>query len=200
MLIKMTTVKNIYDFINKIAPYNTQESFDNSGFMVGDFKKKVEKAIVCLDVTEKILYFAKKNKVDLIISHHPVIFSELKQIRSDSIVYKLINNNISCLSAHTNFDKCDGGIDDVFANSLSLENIENLKNGIGKIGNISEKLTPLDFAKFVKQRLKIEKIKIVCSNKPVKKIATICGSGGSYIQDALFAGADTIVTGDLKQE
>ncbi|MEG0229663.1 MAG: Nif3-like dinuclear metal center hexameric protein, partial [Oscillospiraceae bacterium] len=117
MLIKMTTVKNIYDFINKIAPYNTQESFDNSGFMVGDFKKKVEKAIVCLDVTEKILYFAKKNKVDLIISHHPVIFSELKQIRSDSIVYKLINNNISCLSAHTNFDKCDGGIDDVFANS-----------------------------------------------------------------------------------
>ena len=69
----MTTVKNIYDYINSIAPFDTQEEWDNAGFLIGDFRKEVKKAVLCLDVTKEVARLAADVNADLILSHHPII-------------------------------------------------------------------------------------------------------------------------------
>lgn len=85
----MTTVKNVYDFINSIAPFNTAMDFDNCGLLVGDIGAKVNKIMVTLDVTNEVIKEAKQNNVDLILSHHPVIFKPIRNLMSNSIPYLL---------------------------------------------------------------------------------------------------------------
>ena len=100
----MTTVKNIYDYINSIAPYDTQEEWDNSGHLVGDFRQEVKKVVMALDATKEVCAFAKDIGADLVLTHHPVIFRPVSDVLSDSAVYALANSGISALCAHTNFD------------------------------------------------------------------------------------------------
>ena len=76
-----TTVRDIYEFIDSIAPFRTQESWDNSGFLVGDVSKEVTKVAVCLDVTHDTLQKAADFGADLLVSHHPVIFHPMKGLR-----------------------------------------------------------------------------------------------------------------------
>ena len=97
----MTTVKNIYDFLDRLIDFSTQESWDNSGFLIGDFRREVKKAVVSLDVTKEVVNFAKEQNADLILSHHPVIFSGEKSVLSNSVVYDCIKNSVSVISCHT---------------------------------------------------------------------------------------------------
>lgn len=83
----MTTVKNIYDYINSIAPFDTQEEWDNAGFLIGEFRKEVKKAVLCLDVTKAVAEYAKDVEADLIISHHPVIFNGIKNVKRKCSIY-----------------------------------------------------------------------------------------------------------------
>ena len=100
----MTTVKNIYDYINSIAPYDTQEEWDNSGHLVGDFRKEVKKAVLALDATKAVCAFSADIGADLVITHHPIIFGGIKSVKSDTAVYSLASSGIAHLCAHTNFD------------------------------------------------------------------------------------------------
>ena len=123
----MFTVGDYYDTLNQIAPFRLAESWDNVGLLVGSRDNKVTKTLIALDVTSKVIDEAIDIEANLIITHHPVIFSPITSISSDSIVYKLIQNGISVISAHTNLDIAKGGVNDSLSLKLNLTKSRNLE-------------------------------------------------------------------------
>ncbi|MBQ2499990.1 MAG: Nif3-like dinuclear metal center hexameric protein, partial [Clostridia bacterium] len=122
----MITAGQIYDFIDQIAPFDTQSEFDNAGLLVGDRSREVTKVLFCLDVTEKAIAEAVDFGAELIISHHPVIFDSLMFVPTKSIVAKAIRKKLTVICAHTNWDSAEGGVSNILAVLLGLENIRRL--------------------------------------------------------------------------
>lgn len=194
----MTTVKNIYDFINRIAPYNEQEEWDNSGHLVGDFRKEVKRVVMALDATKEVVEFANDVEADLVLSHHPIIFGGIKNLMSDTAVYKLAKYDIAHLCAHTNFDKANGGINDNLAEILMLDNTCRLDDGFTVVGELENEMSIDDFAEFVADKLDVAGIRYTDTEKMIKKVA-LCGGAGDdeFIFNAIGK-ADCYLTGDLK--
>lgn len=194
----MTTVKNIYDFIDRIAPYDTQEEWDNSGHLIGDFRKEVKRVVMALDVTHEVADFAKEVEADLVLSHHPLIFSGIKAIKSDSVPYKLVNNGIAHICCHTNFDKAVGGINDSLAEILGLNDCRKAENGFTVVGTLECEMSIDDFAQYVADKLDCAGIRYTDTEKTIKSVA-VCGGAGDdeFIEDAMTV-ADCFLTGDLK--
>ncbi|HOM03833.1 MAG TPA: Nif3-like dinuclear metal center hexameric protein [Acetivibrio sp.] len=124
--------REIIKYMEELAPNSLAEDYDNVGLLVGSRESIVERILVCLDVTSKIVDEAIAKKADLIVSHHPVIFKGLKRINEDdpkgSIIYRLIKNSIGVYSAHTNLDVACGGVNDYLSSVLGLTKIANLKD------------------------------------------------------------------------
>lgn len=122
------TVKDIASIIEEFAPLGYQESYDNAGLIIGYPSSEVTGVLVCVDVTPETIDEALEKEVNLIISHHPVIFSGLKRITGASFteqtVIKAIENRIAIYSAHTNLDSVWNGVSMGIANRLGLENLE----------------------------------------------------------------------------
>lgn len=193
----MTTVKNIYDYINSIAPFDTQEEWDNSGFLLGEYRKPVKKAVLTLDVTKKVSELAAGIGADLIISHHPVIFSPLTEIKKGSVVYTLVNHDIACISAHTNFDKATCGINAKLAEMLGLDNVYFLDNGFVAVGELDYPMSMDDFAQYVSECLDCSGIRYTDTDRLIKKVAVGGGACAEFMQQAC-ENSDCFVTGDLK--
>jgi dinuclear metal center YbgI/SA1388 family protein len=193
----MTTVKNIYDYINSIAPYDTQDEWDNSGHLVGDFRQEVKKVVMALDATKEVCTFAKEIKADLVLTHHPIIFGGIKNVKSNSAVYILANSGISHICAHTNFDKAVEGINDNLAKILGLNNCHKLDDGFTVVGELEFQMSMDDFAQMVSDRLSVSGIRYTDTDKMIKKVSVCGGAGGEFVQSAC-ANSDCYVTGDLK--
>ena len=198
----MATVKNISDFINSIAPYDTQCEWDNCGILVGDKSKEVRKIGFTLDMTSEVLVDAIENNVDLIITHHPIIFRAMKNFLKGNLAYDLAISGISAISVHTCFDCANGGVNDVLCELLGITNTqgvpdEECKIPMARIGEI-EPITSVDFAKKVADVLGTT-CRVADGENLIKKVA-VCGGAGA--DDFLFAsaemGADAIVTGEIK--
>jgi len=113
------TVREIYDAIDRIAPFQTAMDFDNVGILVGDENVDVTKTLLCLDVTPRVLREAKSIGVELIISHHPVIFNPLRTVQPQNIIYALVQSGIAVISAHTNLDMAyPYGVNDALCRKL----------------------------------------------------------------------------------
>lgn len=108
----MSTVLQIYEAIDRLAPFSLSMDFDNTGILVGDRQKKVERALLALDCTKEVLRQAKELGAQLIITHHPIIFHPIKRVNEDSLVYHLLRSDIAVISAHTNLDIAQGGVND----------------------------------------------------------------------------------------
>ncbi len=142
-------IKDITNYLETVAPLNYQESYDNAGLIVGNKNTEINSVLVTVDVTEEILNEAIEKNIDLIISHHPIIFSGLKKINGENyierIIIKAIKNNIAIYSSHTNLDNILGGVNAKICEWLNLENVKILSP-------ISDKLyklvyfVPVDFA------------------------------------------------------
>ena len=152
----MSKVIDFYNFIDTIAPFNTQEDWDNSGFLVGDGNAEVKKVILALDVTEDVLKEAENKGANLIITHHPVIFGSLKEFHPSSLAFVAAQKNIAVISAHTCLDIADGGVNDCLAGALELSDIGKCGDELGllRIGNLKEKMTCLEFVKYVSDKYK----------------------------------------------
>lgn len=206
----MYKVKDIADAIERLAPTELAEKWDNVGLMTGDFEQNVSTVYICLDVTSENVRKAVASDADLIVSHHPLIFSPLKRIIegdvSGSIIRELIQNNISVYSAHTNLDNADGGMNDVLAEKLGLENIRKFTaeevtgdSGIGRIGKLDTSMELADFVDLVKNILDCRSIRYV--GEPTENITSVAlctGAGGDGIETAYRAGADVYVTSDIR--
>ncbi len=193
----MTTVKNIYDYINSIAPYSTQEEWDNSGHLIGDFRGEVKRVVMALDATKSVCNFAKDIDADLVLTHHPIIFGGIQSVKSDSAVYTLANSGIAHLCAHTNFDLADGGINDALAELLSLDNAQHIPDSFVVYGELDNEMSMDDFAEYVAQRLDCAGIRYTDTDKLIKTVAVGGGACEEYI-DLAMQYADCFVTGDMK--
>lgn len=193
----MTTVKNIYDFINSIAPFDTQEEWDNSGHLIGDFRKEVKKCVMALDATKEVCLFAKEVGADLVLTHHPIIFGGLESVKADTAVYTLANAGIAAVCAHTNFDKAEGGINDNLAIILELENIKHTDNSFIVTGELEYEMSIDDFAQYVADKLDCRGIRFTNTDKPIKIVALGGGACGDEAEAAMQY-ADCFVTGDMK--
>lgn len=206
----MIRIKDIAAAIEEFAPLALQEHYDNAGLQIGSPEAEVARVLLCLDVTEEILNEAVSKECNLIISHHPLLFSGLKRISDKTAVERIvtgaISNRIAIYSAHTNLDSTFEGINYEIANSLGLNEIRPLcpaegfpGAGLGVIGNINP--TPcLEFLRKVKDLFNVSQLRYSRQSKGlvVRRIALCGGAGASMIRDAIAQGADLFVSGDLK--
>lgn len=179
--------------------------WDNVGLLVGRQEKEVKKILLALDATDEVIELAVKNGIDMLITHHPMIFSGIKRVTDDDMtgrrVMKLIQNDISYYAMHTNYDT--RGMADLAANMLGLQEmtvLEEVKDGegIGRVGRLSEEMTLAECAALVKRVYDIPSVKYFGEPDTMVSLAAICpGAGKSVMPEALKAGCDVYITGDI---
>lgn len=206
----MLKVKDIAAAIEDFAPKGLQESYDNTGLQVGNPEMEVSAVLLCLDVTEDVLTEAIERRCNLIVTHHPLLFHGLKEVTgrtaTERIVIRAIRENVAIYSAHTNLDSAWEGVSYEIAHILHLHSLSvldpkegNPENGLGVVGDIQP--TPkLEFLRKLKDAFKVKCLRYSGQSPQlvVRKVAVCGGAGASLIRAAISAGADVIVTGDVK--
>lgn len=194
-------VAEIYDFIDSIAPFKSAAEWDNPGLLVGDRLQEVSGIVTALDVTVQVLEEAQSLGCNLVVSHHPVIFSPIKNVLAGSIPYEAARRNISVLCAHTNLDIAQGGVNTALAAKLGLGEVKPISalDPFGLVGVLPKAMTPADFAKQLTEALGLSPR----YNPLGREIVTVglCGGAGADVLDiAVGEGTppDAFVTADVK--
>ena len=203
------TIKNVSDYIEKIAQLNQSEDFDNVGLLIGNEMTEVKGVLVTLDTLEETVDEAIRKNCNLIVSFHPIIFDGLKKINGNSyvekVVLKAIQNNIAIYATHTALDNSNVGVSAKMCEVLGLKNYnilipkEDENIGMGMIGDLPEPMQEEDFLKFTKKTFKTNGIRFSSKiGKSVKKIAVLGGSGSFAISNAIQKKADVYISADFK--
>ena len=203
----MTTVADILEFLETLAPRVMAMDWDNVGLLCGRKAAQVTKVLVALDPFENVCREAEEIGAQLIVTHHPLIFQAPKAITDETslgrCIMQLCRHGISAINAHTNLDCAPGGVNDVLAARLGLQNIRIIHPtvdppyGLLRCGNVQEQSLTA-FLAAVKERLGCEGLRYVDGGKPVQKVAVGGGSCAGGMLEALEAGCDTFVTADIK--
>ena len=190
-------VKDIYSYLCTKAPLELQMDFDNSGFLVGDPEQDVSNILIALDITSEVIAEAIDRNVQLIVSHHPVIWEPMKQVLSSdpqqNKIIKLIKNNIAAICMHTNLDIAEGGVNDQLMKLLGAKTT-------GIIGELASPMELPEFLEYCKKTLKANGLRFYNAGKKVQKIAVMGGSGGNELPLAWTNGCDTYITSDIKYD
>lgn len=204
----MPTVNKILEALLKAAPLSLAESFDNPGFLVGRGEREVKKVLIALDITSDVVREAEEIGAELIVSHHPVIFTPRTDIcDSDvmgNIILSMIEKNIAAICMHTNLDSARGGVNDILAETLGLSDTEVIepkednKEGLGRCGNIKHEMKLSDFMETVCRALSVSGVKYHDAGRSVHRVAVGGGACGDFVGYAKKFGFDTIVTADIK--
>ncbi|QLY39577.1 Nif3-like dinuclear metal center hexameric protein [Hujiaoplasma nucleasis] len=197
---------NLVDIIRYFEskyPKDLAYDWDNVGIQVGTLNQKAKKVLISLDLTKEVVKEAIDLKVNMILTHHPLMFKPMDRIVFDSpkgwIVKNLIKHNITVYSAHTNYDLANGGMNDTLAKALKIKNPQllDMDDEIGRYGDI-DPLAFNDFIKMIKKQLKLEVVKVVGrEDKVVKTIGVSGGSGSKHMYEAKRVGCDVYLTGDV---
>lgn len=207
----MATVADVLQYVETLAPRHMKMDWDNVGLLCGSRSTPVTKLMVALDPFEGVCGEAAAWGAELIVTHHPLIFQAPKAITDETSVgraiMQLCAHGISAINAHTNLDCAPGGVNDVLAHTLELEDIrviapdgvneDGIPYGLLRCGTIQAQ-SMAEFLEHVKSRLGSAGLRYVNSNKPVRKVAVGGGSCAGAMLDALRAGCDTFVTSDIK--
>lgn len=195
----------LYAFFDEKIPASLSCEWDNDGLMVcRDPEQEVKKVLVALDATEKVVEIALVEGYDLILTHHPLIFSPLSHVETTDPVAKkviaLLNGGVSVMSFHTRLDAVEGGVNDLLAVKFGLRDVHSFgQNGetIGRIGKLPAPMTLDEFAKTVKETLGASSV-AYAGTRAVETVALLGGGGSDDVDAAREAGADTFLTGELK--
>jgi dinuclear metal center YbgI/SA1388 family protein len=133
----MPTLKDVTNFLESFAPLNLQESYDNAGLITGDVNTEIKTVLITLDVIEKVIDEAIKKNAQLIVAHHPIVFSGLKKFTGKNYVertiIKALKNDIAIYAAHTNLDSVEGGVNQKICEKLGLQNCKILQPASGQL-------------------------------------------------------------------
>lgn len=204
-------VQDVFDYLCDFAPPSLAETWDNVGLQAGSQRDKVRGVLVALDVTEEGLWEAAEHRANLLVTHHPLFFRPITALTDASPAMRqarlAVQLEINVLAFHTNLDATREGLNDQLAGMLRLARIKPLVpapagsprgTGLGRLGSVAPtRLEP--WLKKLARALGIAEFRCVGDPKhPVRKVAVMTGSGGSYVRQAKAAGADVLVTGDVK--
>lgn len=203
----MVKVKDIVKAIEDFAPLSVQENWDNSGLTIGSPDAEVSSVLLGLDCTPELVDEAAASGADMIVTHHPLIFSGLKKISPQdpvgAAVIKAVSSGIAVYAAHTTADKVIAGVSWAMAGRLGLEDVSVLDpgeggTGLGVVGNFPSPKSAEEALEYVKERFSLQ---VIRSSRPVKgrieRVALCGGAGSSLIGKAMSAGAQLYVTGDV---
>jgi dinuclear metal center YbgI/SA1388 family protein len=200
-------VRDITSVIEEFAPLSIQEGWDNSGLCIGSPDDEVTSVLLGLDCTPELVDEAIGCGADMIVTHHPLIFSGLKKISPDdpvgSAVYKAVKAGISIYAAHTNADKVIAGVSGAMAARLDLKDVTILDEeeggvGLGVVGNLPEPMSAVDAVRFVKERFGLKTVRTSrLTEGMISRVAMCGGSGSSLIRSAQKAGAQLYLSGDI---
>ena len=206
---------DLIQFLENHAPLQYQENYDNSGLLIGDSNRELTKVLISLDAIEEVVDEAIEIGAELIISHHPIIFSGLKKVTGSNYiertVIKAIKNDISLYAIHTNLDNLPiDGVNSKIAAKLGLNNTsilspkdeiqhEGLSIGAGLVGELVTPMNEIKFLDFLKERMELKVIKHTAQlGGEVSKVA-LCGGSGSFLLDkAIRESADVFISADFK--
>lgn len=205
---------DIINVLEQLAPAAYACDWDNPGLLAGRMEKEVYRIVVALDATDEAIDLAVREKADMLITHHPLIFRPLKKVNDMDFVsariVRLIQNDISYYVMHTNFDSAPGCMADLAAERLNLLNVipleptgvaaDGLLYGIGKIGELAAAMTLEDLTEFVKKVFSIPFALVYGMEElrePIKKIAVCPGSGKHMMQHVKAGGAQVLIAGDM---
>lgn len=201
----MITVGDIYQYLDKIAPFASQEKWDNSGLLVGSPWQEVRHVMVTLDISAETSAKAAELGCDLVIAHHPVIFSPLRSIPVEHPVYGMITNGIAAICTHTPLDMAQDGINDILVSklceTLAVENdVQPLDDsGIGRIVTLTEPMAASSLAQSVKEMLGCTVVRYSDSGKEIATLGICSGSGSSFLEE-IAGKCDALLTGDVKHD
>jgi dinuclear metal center YbgI/SA1388 family protein len=197
--------REIIDLLEQEIPMKYAESWDNTGFQVGNREKEVTHIYVAVDMTDESIEDAIRVGADMMVTHHPMIFSPLSTVTTDTLngrrVIKLIENGICYMSAHTNYDSCR--MADLAAECLGMTDCQVLEEiqdgiGIGKVGNLPKEMTIRECAVYVKEKFHIPSVRFYGDGEQKVKYAAICpGAGKSLVKECHAKGAQVYITGDV---
>lgn len=209
-------LKEITDYLESIAPLRFQESYDNSGLIIGDLEMDVKGAMISLDATEAVIEEAISRGCNLVVSHHPIIFSGIKKFNRSNYVHravmKAIKNDIALYAIHTNLDNVlSNGVNEKLAQKLNLQNLSVLRPhqnanresdyevGSGAVGILEIPCKGTSFIAFVKEKLGLKLVKHTkILDQEIRKVA-VCGGVGSFLlPSAIASGAQAFITADYK--
>ena len=196
-------VIELYRYLDSHIPESLSCEWDNDGLMCcPDENAEVKRVLVTLDVTDDAIKKAREIDADVILSHHPLIFKGVKALNGSGVVssraIELIKSGISVMSFHTRLDAVDGGVNDVLALTLGIEDAEPFGDeGIGRIGDLDAPMSLDEFAYLVKERLNAPVVTYSGNGSDVFRVAVLGGSGADDLPAAIAAGADTYLSGTL---
>ena len=199
-------VKEIEAYFESLYPSARKCSWDNDGLLLcPDRERDVTRVLVCLDVTFPAIEAARESGCEMIISHHPLIFSPIQSITEDTIVGQkillLMEEKITLLSLHTRFDAAPNGLNETFGKDLGLRQDYEVvllpdEPHIGGIGYLPDKFSPSEFAEKVSEILTAP-VKLYSAEMDISRVGFCCGSGKDLVLPSLLAGADAFVGGDI---
>lgn len=200
------TVRQIADFMEEWAPLSYGESYDNPGLLLGRRSQTVNTVLVAVDASEEVIEQAISQQVDLLVTHHPLIFHAIKRItdedRSGRRILTLIENKIALYSAHTNLDTAPGGNNDRAAALLGLQRVQAVgadgEQKCLRVGYLPSSMTLEELAKLVKERYQLGQVRRIGNEgQIVQKVALCTGSGMDFMTLAIKEGANALITGDI---
>lgn len=203
---------DIFEYLTKLYPPEFAMDWDNSGFLLGRSDKEVKNVLVVLDITNEVLEYAEAKDIDLIVSHHPIIFSALKRVTDETLlgnyILNILKNDICVIAMHTNFDIAKGGMANICSERLGISNTcvfertnicDGEEFGVGKIGDLKKDMSLDELIELVKSKFNLKHVSVFGReniNSKIRRVAISPGSGKGMYKYAIKR-ADVLITGDI---
>lgn len=196
----MPTVQQIADFLESRVPSSLKMDFDNVGLLCGFPERDVSRVLVVLDITLEAIREAESMEAELIVSHHPLIFTPLRQVLdtdpTGKRVIRLLQNGLSAICLHTNLDRVEGGVNSALIQAIGGEEEERLD--MGCVCRLPEPVSMEFFLEQTRDALGAQDMRFYDAKRPVENVAVCGGAGGDILYDAARLGCDTVLTGEIK--